>query len=133
MQFRLALHGKKGKEIPEPSRLEFLEKFFYKLRCFIRSKRQHSGPSNRGGIVDLPFLRILLEILQKTSEPSSWEVMDSCFSSICKFGSFKNLFSMITSLTELYFRFRRFTLLVKTKKVISMNYGNSTSCSEQWR
>ena len=40
-----------------------------------------------------------------------------CFSSMLgKFGSFKNLFTTITSLSELYFRFRRFILLVKTKK-----------------
>ena len=35
------------------------------------------------------------------------------FISIYKFGSFKNPFAMITSLAELYFRFRRFTLLVE--------------------
>ena len=39
-----------------------------------------------------------------------------CLSSICKFGSFKNPFAMITSLSELYFRFRTFILLVQTKK-----------------
>ena len=39
-----------------------------------------------------------------------------CFISIFKFGSFKNSFAMITSLSELYFRFRRFILLVQTKK-----------------
>ena len=32
----------------------------------------------------------------------------SCFICICKFGSFKNPFAMITSLPEVYFRFRRF-------------------------
>ena len=56
-----------------------------------------------------------------------------CFSSLCKFGSFKNPFAMITSLAELYFRFRRFVLLVWTKKIISMNYGSSTSCWKPWR
>ena len=35
------------------------------------------------------------------------------FISIYKFASFKNPFAMITSLAELYFRFRRFTLLVE--------------------
>ena len=30
-----------------------------------------------------------------------------CFSSICKFGIFKNPSVMITSLSELYFRFRK--------------------------
>ena len=41
------------------------------------------------------------------------------------FGSFKNPFGMITSLPELYFRFRKFILLTKKKKEkkkISMNY-----------
>ena len=44
------------------------------------------------------------------------------FISICKFGSFKNPFAMITSRSELYFRFRRCILLVQKKKVISMNW-----------
>ena len=48
-----------------------------------------------------------------------------CFSNICKFGSFKNPFAMIISLSELYFRFT-FALLAQTK-VISMKYGSSTS------
>ena len=41
-------------------------------------------------------------------------------------GIFKNPFAMITSLSELYLRIRRFFSLVQTKKVISRNYGNST-------
>ena len=32
---------------------------------------------NRGGIVDLPLLRTLLAIHQKSREPSIWEVMDA--------------------------------------------------------
>ena len=55
------------------------------------------------------------------------------FSSICKFGNFKNPFLTITSLSELYFRFRRFILLVQMEKVISMNYGCSKSCCKPWR
>ena len=49
------------------------------------------------------------------------------------FGSFTNLFAMVTSLSELYFRFRRFILLVQTKIVIFVNYGSSTSCRKPWR
>ena len=56
-----------------------------------------------------------------------------CFISICKFGSFKNPFATITSLSELYLRIRRFFSLVQTKKVISMNYGSSTSNWKPWR
>ena len=38
-----------------------------------------SGPLNREGIADLPLLRALLAIRQKSREPSFWEVMDSLF------------------------------------------------------
>ena len=54
-----------------------------------------------------------------------------CFISICKFDCFKNSFAMITSLPELYYRFR-FILLVQ-KKVIHMNYGSSASSWKPWR
>ena len=37
------------------------------------------------------------------------------FSSICKFGSFKSPFASITSLSELYFRFRRFMMFVQMR------------------
>ena len=56
-----------------------------------------------------------------------------CFSSVIKFGSFKNPFATITSLSELYFRFRRLILLVQTWKVVFINYGSSTSCWKPWR
>ena len=42
-------------------------------------------------------------------------------------------FATITSLTGLYLRIRRFFFLVQTKKVISMNYGSSTSSWKPWR
>ena len=42
----------------------------------------------------------------------------------CKFDSFKNPFAMITILSELYFRSRRFILLIQMKTVISMNHGD---------
>ena len=76
--FRLVLEGKTGKEIPESSRLEFLEKF---LANFALSDAEDntSGPLNRGGIADLPLLRTLLAIRQKSREPSFWEVMESFF------------------------------------------------------
>ena len=56
-----------------------------------------------------------------------------CFISVCKFGSFNNPFAMIASLSELYFRFRRFVLLVQAKKMISVNYGNTRSSCKPWR
>ena len=49
-----------------------------------------------------------------------------CCIRICKFAT-------ITSLSELYFRIRRFILSVQRKKVISMNDGSSTSSWKPWR
>ena len=40
---------------------------------------------------------------------------------------------MITGLPELYFRLRRFCLLVHMKKEISINYGSSMSSWKPWR
>ena len=123
--FRLVPEGKTGKETPESSRSEFLTNNF----ALSDAEDINSGPLNGGGITDLPLLRTLLAIRQKSREPSPWEVMDSCFISICNLDSFKSPFATITSLSELYFkfRFRRFILLVQTKKVISLNYGTSKS------
>ena len=107
--FGLVLEGKTGREIPESSRLEFLENKFAlsdaggNAFCLL----------NRRGIADLPLLRTLLAIRLKSREPSFWKVMNSFFSNICKFGSFKNPFAVITSLSELYFRFEKFILLVQ--------------------
>ena len=123
--FKLVLEGKTGKETPESSRLEFKEKFSANNFALSDAEDNTSGPLNRGGIADLPLLRTLLAIRQKSREPSFWEVMDSF--ALCKFGSFKNPFATITSLFELYLRIRRFFSLVQKKKVISMNYGSSTS------
>ena len=67
-------------------------------------------------MADLTLFRTLLAIHQKSREPNFWEVMDSCFISTCNFGSFKNPFATITSLSELYFTIRRFIILVQKKK-----------------
>ena len=56
--FKLVLEGKTGKEIPESSRLEFLEKFL--ANNFAEDNT--SGLLNSGGIADLPLLRTLLAI-----------------------------------------------------------------------
>ena len=75
--FRLVLEGKTGKEIPESSRFEFLEKFLAINFALSDAEDNTSGPLKRGGIADLPLLRTLLAIPQKSQEPSFWEVMDS--------------------------------------------------------
>ena len=75
--FRLVLEGKAGREIPESSRLEFLEKFLANNFALSDAEDNTSAPLNREGIADLPLLRTLLAICQKSREPSLWEVMDS--------------------------------------------------------
>ena len=75
--FKLVLEEKTGKEIPELSRLEFLEKFSANNFALSDAEDNTSGPLNRGSIADLPLLRTLLAIRQKFREPSFWEDIDS--------------------------------------------------------
>ena len=75
--FELVLERKTGKEIPESSILEFLEKFSANNFALSDAEDNSSRPMNRGGIADLPLLRTLLAIRQKIQEPSFWKVMDS--------------------------------------------------------
>ena len=60
--FRLVLEGKKGKEMPEPSRLEFLEKFLPNNFTLSDAEDNTSSPLNREDIADLPLLRTLFAI-----------------------------------------------------------------------
>ena len=64
--FRLVLEGKTGKEIPESSRLEFLEKFSANNFALSDAEGNTSGLLNRGCIAALFLLRILLAICQKS-------------------------------------------------------------------
>ena len=75
--FKLVLEGKTGKEIPESSRLKFLEKFSANNFALSDAEDNTSRPLNREGIADLPLLRTLLAIRQKSPKPSFWEAMDS--------------------------------------------------------
>ena len=52
--FKLVLEGKTGKEIPESSRLEFLEKFSANNFALSDAEDNTSGQLNRRGIADLP-------------------------------------------------------------------------------
>ena len=65
---QLVLEGKTGKEIPDSSRLEFLEKFTENTFALSDAEDSTSGPLNRGGIADLPLLRTLLAICRKLCE-----------------------------------------------------------------
>ena len=75
--FKLVLERKTGEEMAESSRLEFKEKFSANNFALSDAEDNTSGPLNRGSIADLPLLKILLAIHQKSLQPSFWEVMDS--------------------------------------------------------
>ena len=81
--FRLVLEGKAGKEIPESSRLEYLEKFSANSFALSDAEDNTSGPLNRGVIADLPLLKTILAICQKSREPSFWEELLEFFSKRC--------------------------------------------------
>ena len=68
--FRLVLDEKTGKEMPELSRLEFPEKLLTNNVALSDAEHNTSGTLNRGGIADLPLLKTLLAIRQKSREPS---------------------------------------------------------------
>ena len=63
--------------MPASSRLEFFEKFSANNFALSDAEDKTSGLLNRGGIADLPLLRALLAIPQKSREPSFWEIMES--------------------------------------------------------
>ena len=112
----------------------FLEKFWANKFPLPDAEGNTSRPVNRGDIADLPLLRTLLAICQKSREPRFWDVIDSfVLLPYASLAASRTRFAMITNVSELYFRFRRFILLVQTKKVISMNYDSSTSSWKPWR
>ena len=114
--------------MPDYSRFEFIEKFLAN-NCFIRYIRQHLRAIEQRRYSRFTFVENPISDLSQISKATFLQ-SDGLFRfiSIYKFDSFKNPFVTTTSLSELYFRFRRFILLVQTKMVISMNYGSSTSC-----
>ena len=74
----LILDGQTGKELPESSKLEFLEKFLKNNFALSDAEDTTSWSLNKGSTTDLPLLRtLLLAIRQKSRGPSFWEVMDS--------------------------------------------------------
>ena len=77
MQFQTSSRREKIKEIPESSRFEFLEKFSANNFALSDAEDNTSGSLNTGE--DLPLLRTLLVICQKSLVPSFWKVMDLLF------------------------------------------------------
>ena len=122
--FKLVPEGKTGKETPDSSRLEFKAKNF----ALSDAEDNTSGLLNRGGIADFPFLRTLLAICQKSREPSFWEVMDSFVSlAYASLAASRTFLQQLLACQNFTLESEDFSLWYKQKKMISMNYGSSTS------
>ena len=101
--FKLVLEGKTGKEVSESSRLEFLEKFSKNNFALSDAEDSTFGPLNRRRYSRFTFVE---NTIGNSPKVTSVKFLGSnglfCFISISKFGSFKNPFAKITSLSELY-------------------------------
>ena len=63
---RLVLQGEIGKQIPESSRLDFLEKFFGNNFALSNAEDNTTWPLTRGDVADLPLLKTLLAMPQNS-------------------------------------------------------------------
>ena len=115
--FKLVLEGKTGKEIPESSRLEFKEKFSSNNFALSDAEDNTSGPLNRRGIADLPLLRTLLAIRQKSREPRFWEVMGSFdLLAYASLAASRNLLHQLLACLNFTLESEDFSLWYKPKK-----------------
>ena len=92
---RLVLVEKTDKKIPETSRLEFLEKFQANYFTLSDAEDNTSSPLNRGDIADSSFIFLPKTFSNLPKVPRATFLGSNglfCFSSLCKFGSFKNSF-----------------------------------------
>ena len=111
--FKLFLEGKTAQEIPESSRLEFLEKFSANNFALSNAEDNTSGPLNRGRLADLPLLKTLLTIRQKSRKPSFWEVMDSfVLLAYARLAASRTLLQQLPACLNFTLKSRRFILLV---------------------
>ena len=78
--FTFVLVKKIGNEVPDSSRLELLEMFLANNFDLSDAEDNNSGELNSRGRADLPLLRTILAIRQKSREPCFWKVMDSSIS-----------------------------------------------------
>ena len=107
------------------SRLEFLEKFLANNFALSDAEDNTSGPLNRGGIADLPLLRTLLAIRQKSREPSFWEVMDSFVSlAYASLATSRTLLQQLLVCLNFYLDSKDLLCWYKQKKLIFMNYDS---------
>ena len=86
-----------------------------------------SSPLNRRGIADLPLLRALLAIRQKSGEPRFWEVMDSVLLAYASLAASRTLSQQLLACLKFTLDSEDLFCWYKRKKMISMSTGSSTS------
>ena len=123
--FELVLEGKAGKEIPESSRLEFLEKFWANNFTLSDAEGNTSGSLNTGSTADFTLLRTLLPICQKSREPRFWKVMDSLVL-LASLAISRTLLQKLLACLNFTLESEDLSFYYKQKKVISMTYESST-------
>ena len=69
--FRLGLEGKTGKEIPESSILEFLEKFLANNFALSDSEGNKTSPMNREAVANVSFTFVQNTISNSPKSPKS--------------------------------------------------------------
>ena len=117
MQFQVSSRRKNRQRDIQFIKIRVLRKVFSKQLGFIRCKIQHVWVIEQRKYGRFTVVENTISNLPKVPRTKFLWVFGLFGSfSICKFGSFKNRFATINSLFELYFRFRRFILLVQTKK-----------------
>ena len=121
--FRIALEGKTGKEIPESSRFEFLDKFW--ANNFALSDADDNTSR---------LLRTLLAIRHKPWKPSFWEKMDSfVLLAYASLVASRILLQRLWACLNFPLDSEDLFYWYKRKKVISMNYGSCKSIWKPWR
>ena len=77
MEIQLSFRRKIGKDKPESSWSEFLEKLLGNDCALSNADKNISGLLNRGCISDLILIRTLVSLCHMSQEPSFWEVIKS--------------------------------------------------------
>ena len=124
--FKLVLEGKTGKEIPESSRLEFLEKFWANNFTLSDAEGNTSGSLNTGSAADFTLLRTLLPICQKSRESRFWKVMDS-FVLLASLATSRTLSEKLLACLNFTLESKNLSFWYKQKEMISMSYDSNTS------
>ena len=114
------------KEIPESSRLEFLEKILANNFVLSDGEDNTTWLLKREVLTDLTLLRIVLAIHQKFWRPSFLREVIDLFVSLA-YASSRTLLQRLLAYLKFPLESEDLFCWCKQKKIISMNYSSSTS------